>query len=67
MSKKIFWSKSAENDLILLTEYLLFKWNKKVANNYIDLLENITNLISKNPKIYPIINKELKIYKCRRR
>jgi plasmid stabilization system protein ParE len=64
MPRKIFWSKSAENDLIKLIEYLLLNWNKKVANNYLDLLENITHQISKNPKIYPIINKEIKIHKC---
>ena len=57
MPKKIIWAPLAENDFSAILEYLNIKWGSKVAENFIDLVENVSDQISINPKQYPIIHK----------
>jgi plasmid stabilization system protein ParE len=64
MPKEIIWSRFAEEDLIHVIDYLLIRWSKKIADDFIDLLEEFTNQISRNPKCYPIINKKKRVHKC---
>jgi plasmid stabilization system protein ParE len=64
MPKEVIWSRIAEDDLINVTNYLISKWSKGIANNFIDLIEEFINQISKNPKYYPMINKKKRIHKC---
>ena len=64
MPKEIIWSKIAEDDLINVTNYLIIKWSKRIADDFIDLLEEFTDQISSNPKSYPMINKKKRVHKC---
>ena len=64
MSKVIAWSSFAEEDLDIIIEYLLKNWNNQVALQFVDLVEYLTTQIAFQPKMYPIINKKLKVRKC---
>ena len=64
MPKEIIWSRMAEIDLTNVTEYLIHKWSPKIANNFLDLVEEYSTQISYDPQSYPMINKKLKVRKC---
>ena len=64
MPKRIIWSPSAENDLEKIADYLFENWNAKTAIQFISLVDHLVELISKNPKLFPQINSELKVRKC---
>ena len=64
MHKPVRWSSFAENDFAHLLEYLDNKWNKKVCNNFIEILDSNLLLLQKNPKLFPYLNKKLNIRKC---
>jgi plasmid stabilization system protein ParE len=64
MPKKIIWAPLAENDFAAVLEYLNNNWDAKVATNFIDLVENVIDQISINPKQFPVIHKRKKIRKC---
>jgi len=64
MNKEIIWSSAAENDLALFLEYLNFKWNKDIANSFLDSLDRNLSRVSSDPKLFPIFNKISDIRKC---
>jgi len=64
MPKKIIWSPLAENDFGNILEYLNEKWGEKVAYQFIEITSNVLLQISIKPKLFPLINKRLKIRKC---
>jgi plasmid stabilization system protein ParE len=64
MSKKIVWSPLSERDFGRILQYLNRNWDEKVANQFIDLTENILEQISINPRQFPVIYKKKKIRKC---
>jgi len=64
MPKEVVWSPLSENDFAGILEYLNENWDEKVANQFIDLTENILVQISVNPRQFPIIYKKGKIRKC---
>jgi plasmid stabilization system protein ParE len=64
MSKQIVWSPLSEGDFAKILEYLNENWDEKVANQFIDLTENILDQISINPRQFPVIYKKEKIRKC---
>ena len=64
MHRKIIWSPSAENDFAEILNYLSMHWDNKIANNFIDRLDNYLDVIDSNPKYFPIINEKLNIRKC---
>jgi len=64
MAEQIIWSSASENDFGVILEYLISHWNERVVLKFIDKIDNTVSLIAKNPKLFPIINKDLKIRKC---
>jgi len=64
MSKQVVWSPLSESDFSKILEYLNENWDEKVTNQFIDLIENILEQISINPRQFPIIYKKEKIRKC---
>jgi plasmid stabilization system protein ParE len=64
MSKPIIWSSYAEDDLNNLLKYLVMNWDEKVTLHYLDILEELLNQLSNQPKMFPIINRKLKVRKC---
>ena len=63
MPKPVIWSPLSENDFENILSYLEKNWGTKVASNFIDLVENIINQISLNPKQFPICYKRKKVRK----
>ena len=64
MSKQVVWSPLSESDFSKILEYLNENWDEKVTNQFIDLIENILEQISINPRQFPVIYKKEKIRKC---
>jgi plasmid stabilization system protein ParE len=64
MHKPVIWSPLSENDFENILDYLDKNWGSKVASNFIDLIENLINQISINPKRFPICYKRKKVRKC---
>ncbi|MGB8492415.1 MAG: type II toxin-antitoxin system RelE/ParE family toxin [Bacteroidales bacterium] len=64
MLKPVIWSPLSENDFENILEYINKNWGIKVASNFIDLIENLINQITLNPKQFPICFKKKKIRKC---
>ena len=64
MPKPIIWSPLSENDFENILNYLHKNWGIKVAAHFIDLIEDILNQISINPKQFPIWYKRRKVRKC---
>lgn len=64
MPKKIIWSSLSEKDFSNIMSYLNKEWDAKVANQFIDIIEEILKQILLNPKQFPLINKKRKVRKC---
>lgn len=64
MINEIVWSPESENDLSIILEYLVSKWNIKVATLFLNEIEHQIKLIDNNPKLYPIIQKEQQFRRC---
>lgn len=64
MPKKIIWSPDSERDLGLILEYLAREWDSSVSIKFLDLIEELTEQVSLNPRQFPIIHKKLNIRKC---
>jgi plasmid stabilization system protein ParE len=64
MPKKIIWSPQSESDLLQIIDYLNENWEGKVAIKFIDIIDEIINQISLNPRQFPVIQKRKKIRKC---
>ena len=63
MSRKVIWSPASEKDFEIIIEYLQNKWNKRVISKFINKLDDNIRFIAEDPKIFPVINKELQIRK----
>jgi plasmid stabilization system protein ParE len=61
---EIIWSPAAEEDFRIVLNYLQEQWNQQVINTFIDTIDDTIILILKEPKIFPLINRELQIRKC---
>ena len=64
MPKQIIWSPLSENDFSGILEYLQQNWDSKVVIKFIDIIDELINQISLNPKQFPVIQKKKKIRKC---
>jgi plasmid stabilization system protein ParE len=64
MPKQVIWSPQSESDLLQIVDYLQKNWEVKVAIKFIDIIDDIINQISLNPRQFPIIQKKMKIRKC---
>ena len=64
MAKSIRSTPKADQNIKNINQYLREKWGNKVANTFLDRLEDVLNKISETPEIYPSIAVELAIKKC---
>ena len=64
MTKYIIWSPASEKDFETILVYPNTHWNRRVILKFINKVDNTIGLISENPKLFPLINKELQIRKC---
>lgn len=64
MSKQIIWAPLAVNDFADILDFVSTNWDNKVANQFIDIVENAIDQISGNPKQFPLIYRKEKIRRC---
>ena len=64
MPKQVIWSPLSERDFNNILDYLLENWGSKVVTRFIDIVEDLIEQISLNPKQFPVIHKKLKVRKC---
>jgi plasmid stabilization system protein ParE len=64
MPKQVIWSPLSERDFNNILDYLRENWGSKVVTRFIDIVEDLTEQISLNPKQFPVIYKKLKVRKC---
>jgi plasmid stabilization system protein ParE len=64
MHKKVIWSPLAERDFVKILDYLNENWDRIVANHFTDLIEEILEQISINPRQFPVVFKKEKVRKC---
>lgn len=64
MAKTVKWSPASEEDFEEIVTYLVSHWSPKVADRFIQLIDENLLIIKKEPKIFPLINKQLNIRKC---
>ena len=64
MPREILWTEYAEEDLKNLLEYLSRKWNNRLANEFISILDDNLERIINNPDLFPYIHKEMLIRRC---
>ena len=65
MPKQVIWSPQSESDLLQIPDYLQKNWEVKVAIKFIDIIDEIINQISLNPRQFPVIQKKEKNKKVR--
>lgn len=58
------WSPQSEKDLGKILDYLAVEWDTSVSIKFLDLVDRLVAQISRNPKQYPLIHKQLNIRKC---
>jgi plasmid stabilization system protein ParE len=61
---EVFLSNQAEMKLLQLNNYLLYKWNAKVRDEFIEKLTQKTNQISAQPESCPQSKDFNGLYKC---
>ncbi len=64
MPKQVIWSPLSERDFNDILDYLLENWGSEVVTRFIDIVEDLIEQISLNPKQFPVIHKKLKVRKC---
>jgi plasmid stabilization system protein ParE len=64
MPRQVIWSPQSESDLLQIVEYLQSNWEVKVAIKFIDIIDELINQITLNPRQFPVIQKRKKIRKC---
>jgi len=64
MPKQVIWSPQSESDLFQIVDYLQKNWEVKVGIKFVDIIDEIINQISLNPRQFPVIQKSKKIRKC---
>jgi plasmid stabilization system protein ParE len=60
MPKEVIWSPQSKSDLQQILNYLYENWESNVAVKFIDIVDEIANQISLNPRQSPIIQKSKK-------
>jgi hypothetical protein len=58
MPRQVIWSPQSENDFSAILEYLQENWDMMVLMKFIDIVDELINQISLNPKQFPIIQKQ---------
>lgn len=64
MTKKVILTPIALDEYQNIIEYLLNKWGTRVTGNFINRFERISELLVKQPQIFPFVHKEKLIQKC---
>ena len=61
---KVVWSSEASYTFEQNIIYLQTEWNESVIDSFITRTEQAIELISKNPLLFPVLNKKKAIHRC---
>ena len=61
---KIIWTPEAKDSFSQNLDYLLAEWGDQVTSDFLDRVDEVILRLSKNPKIYPVINPSDNIHRC---
>lgn len=61
---KIIWTPEAKDSFSQNVDYLLTEWGDHVTSDFLDRVDEVILRLSKNPKIYPVINLSDNIHRC---
>jgi plasmid stabilization system protein ParE len=61
---KVIWSPEAEATFDQNISYLKENWSYAVIESFFHKTENAISLISKQPLMFPVVNKKKRIHKC---
>jgi plasmid stabilization system protein ParE len=64
MAKPIVLTSVAEEDLERITEYVFENWGPIVCDSFLSRFEQLCELISASPGLFPVIYKKKKVRKC---
>ncbi len=64
MAKQVILTDIAERDLEDITDYLIENWGVVVCEKFLHRFEQVCDIISDNPGIYPVIYDKEKVRKC---
>ena len=62
--KKVIWSRTAIESLNRLVNFIDNKWEKKVADNLLDEIDNTILQIAQNPEMFQLFSKKKNIRRC---
>ena len=64
MAKPVILSPEAWQNLEDVTDYLLKRWGKKSAENFLFKMDRFYENVSSQPRLFPFLNKRKRIRKC---
>ncbi|MFN8428382.1 MAG: type II toxin-antitoxin system RelE/ParE family toxin [Spirosomataceae bacterium] len=64
MTKEVYWSDESKKDVNEIIEFIQYQWNQQIVSDFLDKIDHSIFQISKNPKTFPLINREFGIRKC---
>ena len=64
MSYRLRWTPESKRTFNLNLDYLSRKWDKSVTNNFLDRVDEVLNLISENPLLYPVHRSDVNVHRC---
>ena len=60
----VIWTPEAKASFNSNIDFLLTEWGEQVASDFIDRVDEVIQTITKNPRLYPVINKKDSIHRC---
>jgi plasmid stabilization system protein ParE len=64
VSFSLRWTPEATKTLQQNADYLFKEWGDQVANDFLDRVEDLLDLIKQNPHIYPLHSSSKTVHKC---
>ena len=64
MAKEVILTPLAIINYEDIVDYLMLNWGTTVTSNFIARFENLCELLSENPAIFPFINRSKQVQKC---
>jgi len=64
MTKKVILTRIAVKDFQNIIDYLNYKWNASMVNNFVDRFEKILILLSRDAEMFPFVDRRKQIQKC---
>ena len=64
MSYTLYWTEEATKTFNQNLEYLANDWGNQVVNDFLDRVDEVFELVSANPSVFPLHRLYEKIHKC---